>query len=1148
MSKEEESSTGKNLSRMGVARYPPFRILGNEYICEEMKRNITHSEEPIAIVGHWGTGKTHFGYRLFWEINNPKLPDLKRQLVSQNFAQDSFAFFVTLKMLKSAQYPLTPEGLLELGLISLSSDKLEEVMTLVFEDHRILYDDAQGQISEQDMDDFTNFVRTRIGLSQSPLDTRAILNEMSERFGFKTFVIVIDELEEAIEGTTYSIEEMHELLQNLKQTFERDRPVNITFVFLVAESVWAEYERTLPARSAVERRVSRYVIERQPESGYSDFIDQRCLPGEIKNNPIIVKALWKISGRNHGFFEGLLANLFDRFVHDSDLLKGDEINLIQDLITSSRIRGRYLIDTPRWDEILAPLEDNENEEELMRILLYSGEPLKKSDICKKLNIDSDDFDEIVQSINIAQGRDEVEIIQEFTVLSLNIKEDKKEKRLRITNKAFYENLKEDGLDFPTYLSGKGMDALSRTPEPIYKNRYIIPINSLDFGARLQWNQPGVFLSPVDSERIHNALLQLKDNTAENLFGISWLWMGRIIKAFRTRIPADALKSEKMIDIQEWLSKDVNRRNSILRGFVISLQEANLVKIDDKGLEIVPHKATIYSVEPNVVMIFPTAGNLKLSVQILFAEQTIPDKRSLIMEHNKRNLPTIFLTPPEKIVQLPDTWLHITCQDPGLLSLLGTHSNSQSNFKSITEITWDEIDYIAAGGEILSERKKSYFADIDIQHRFLKFLQSLVEKGECIFPCLPKEIRSDQRDSDERSPSLLINRSVLQNVIAKYLNQKCFIPLIKHLETNTTPRKARYFGAIKIGSEYLPSVEPVISDEGSFLLTNSGKNIIEMFRGRGAFSDLNELVRTIKNQKIVTRASGPSLTETTIENVLTTHIEVLFSMGCLLKKSDGKIECVLGEELEYLNRIINRLTSIIDEVKSFEERPEKSWSGLLNYLKISSETDLLPWLESLDQIRNAFGEKKNNSEWMHNLRLMIPRVYFLLGTGDLHDDNSSLFWPIAIHHEKIELDEEDISKQHKSYRSRFSTSNPLSCLGQILAHSTKDVDGGGWEALTLRSMFDSAKVLMTKYHEEYDEVKKRLSSLDSDLQEVGFTSSGKVRSDLINLQKELDRSFKLLIRGELGSFLSGIAETLTKLEKYEEQWEVCTIVTTALEVR
>ena len=1135
-----------------MAQYPPPPILENEDVCSGIKSEFRNEDGIITLIGHWGTGKTHFGYRIHYELSNKNITDIERQITTSEFAKNTLSLYVTLGMVREAKPILTFENVIRTGLLSLSQSQVDRLLNKeTFGSNNKLINASRNSFSG--LENYVDEISPEGIMNATPL---GLLKSLAKKYNIDTFVFIIDEIEEIEESRSnrFSPADLDAFIKATKHFVRTpesssqasvdldDQIFSIVFLLLVSDAEWTRFKRAILEEGPRARRNIEYSIERPSYEGWHEFIDQRKLPSGLELQEECFSSFWNILGRNYGWFEVIVSLLSHSYKKDPSIMNQDTSVLVESFVTKAAKQGRDLINQVNYQRLLSGL--TEKEVSVLKKIFFTGKIWNADDLANELKLERNQLDDLVEKINRQKVRGKVEPLQEFIPISLRISDT--QGMSRIDNPEFHDTLESSG-GSSLLSSGRAMKSLISTPIELDSLR-LIPANSQDFGARLRWLAMGeVDLLDKDADTIHSALSALKQSNGETYIGMSWWWIGELTLAVKSELPASYLpedKSKKIYDFFE--NSPPSELKAILRGLLETLKHSDLLDAYTLPEQIGTKPVCAGKVaitESPLSLLLNEKGHLKVKVKLAVTKQ-VPDIQEL-EDLSPGDVLTLLLTPSEKELDLPEGWVQISFQELSFLSLLGMSSDTLLGFKYSEEesdLLWSRGGLIdKRKSRLLKERKNRLRGQLNIENVVFMALKELVDSGLCIFPLIPKKQAERNPLIEARSPVSMASRIILNNSLQAFRGSGGFFKVIKE---DLVERWTDYSSLVESISGPLISIESPIRSETSrgkenlsINVVRSSITIIEFLKRLTEIGTLEQAIEKIKGKRIVTSVVLREEKTPSTEDVVRTHLQFLLSTGYLIQRKDGQIELMYGNESVFLGEIIRNLKLIVKKITLMENDTNTgSIKQLLNYRRIGSSTYLQPWLDALDQMKKRINEEEMDKEWFSALRCTLPRIAYLFGNADLSDVYGTFLHPLVIK-DKIDF-EEDITLFSKSSSAAPDIDKPLHLFSSVLGNLAKDLKREKKKPITpkLTALFEAAKLQTQNGVSQINDLRNSLKKISAELEVFGFGESSKVRESLNILDNQLVAAEAKIGGGDVEGFFSDLKSVDTLLSEYARQWK------------
>ncbi|MFW9886700.1 MAG: hypothetical protein ACFFER_00860 [Candidatus Thorarchaeota archaeon] len=1128
-----------SLSSRGVAHYPPQPILGNESVCMNLKMDLDDQDSLITLVGHWGAGKTHFGYRVHFEVNAEDLKENQRQITRSEFAKNALCFYVSLGMMRNAKFPLSFDNVLKTGIFSLCDSEISGLRSAdAFQKERTLLQSARS--SCEGIEEHIESIAPEGVKELPPLD---LLRSISNKFGIKTFVFVVDEIEEIEESERFGREDLEKFIKDAKH-FSGAKDFSMIFLLLISDAEWKRYKGSILEEGPRARRNIEYHIELPDEDDWLHFIEQREVPEIITKQTDTLASIWNICGRNYGWFEVMLV-LFDKVIRGSPDIINERIAIqVETLISKANKQGRDLLNLTKYQPLIGELGTTKTA--IVKTLLFSGHLWTINELGQELDISSD-IESLIEEINLEKKGSGVEPIQKFIQIEMSILD--AESTPRIDDMNFHRALEKQG-GCPILKNSKVYEALIATPSS-HSARKVIPLNHSDFGARMRWIGMGEFdLFDIDAEKIHTALKELSLSTTETYVGLSWWWMGELIAGLSSDLPSSYLPSEKSNDIENIFQSNPGLEDrAILRGFAETIKSADLVADDspsDKLKILTTRDGMVVYTEQTLKLNLRNKGGLLVDARIAItrSEPEDLDKLNLIVPSDGI---AILLTPSEKQAILPDRCVQVSFQDYSLLSFIGIAKDNliQFDYLPIEETAlWNRLDLKDRSTVgLLGERRHRLKEQLRLEDIIYSALNELSGRKLCIFPLVPKMSAEKNPILELRSPVGMSARMLLLKA-TKLLSARGKVTT--EIDTLIGQHWSEYSPLMETTRGALQSVQSVISSEAkrgkqvySISLVDSSVSILDLIKRLGKVGNIDQASAKIMNNRLITTASVPQERSPSIKDVIVTHLRFLICTGHLIQRNNGELELVYEEEESFLSEVIRLLKDTIDEVEEIESSEDKGKEGtqLLGYLRISSKEYLNPWLNCLQLMKSKLKDDDYDTNWITELREMLPRFAYLIGGAGLSDIYSKFFDPIKMSFE-TNLADEDIAALSKSISVPCDADKPFTLLASAIGNLVKDFkETKRPTARALVSLINAAKSQLEKGATQVANLRNSLDELIELIENAGFGKDSALQKSLGTLQSQLETAESKLGGGNVEGFFSDLKSVEVSLSLRKEDWKL-----------
>jgi len=1129
------------VSNIGVAHFPPSRILGNKEVCKCLKDELDKEDNLIFLVGHWGAGKTHFGYRIHYEISAPDGEVGLRDTIKNKSAKQTMALYTSLGMIRNAELPLSFDNVLRTGLISLSemawsSKTHTESFKIADELIKTTHSHIPG-LEEH----IESLPIGELEETEKPIE---ILTEISKQFGVKSFVFIIDEIEEIHQGTHFSKPEMDEFLRETKHRKPKKENYTISFILLTSEGEWQQFRSSLVEGGPHERRHLVHFLEMPGVNGWKDFIAQRNVSDELRANEDVLSALWTITGHNYGWFE-VAIYLVEKILKNKSNQTLSVAETVEQTIIGAAKQGRDFLNQLNYQRLIAGLDESQTR--IINTLFFSGRPWKSSDLASEVGLSQTDLLESIDSLNDRKGG-KIEPIQKLSTIGLEIEEPS-----IIKNSEFHEELNRLG-QCVFLKKEKGFTDLISTPY-YYDGKYLVPNNHLDFGARLRWIGAGNFdVMDTDSEKIHKSLLQLK--TAEEYLRISWVQQADLVTAVEVEIPATYLSKEKSQDLDNYFMNTPGaKQRAILRGFSDIVKYSTEFRIyEDTILKIstTPLRTVNFTNKPLLITL-PHYGNLTIKAYLGITEYE-PTNIEKLKPLDEKDAILILLTPSEKTAkQLPNWIMPLSYTDFTFLATLGMFKQIPVRFQlSSTEedSLWDLSE--TTGQDVKSkiiERKNRVRDMLRIEANIFDFVMQQVKNSQFVIPLVPKKTADRNPWNEERSPASITSK-VFSKKVSVHLKKTKFAT---EIDDDLTGSWNTYSDLVEMMAGPIVSIaSPITSTKSAksssfdIEIVDSSKAILEFVSKLHPIGTISEAVGKMTGKIMVATASREGEAIPTANDVLETHIRFLVSTGHLIERKENELECYYKKEKDLSAEILSCLTDIVDDVEKSEK--DVRTASFLNYLRVDSKTYLKPWIVALTAIMNRIPTEDVDGAWMLEARAMLPRFAALLGCDDFSETYEKLLNPLKIKHD-IDLASEDITLYSKTHSVTANVDQPFSLLAAIIGNLAKEIKTKSKaNTPTLKSLISAAKTQLKIGGKRVENLRDNMKGLIEALETEGFDKTSVIVQSLEDQLKNIDTIESKMSGGDIAGFFQDMQDMESEYEKTVGKWKTAAEILSCLKPR
>ncbi len=310
----------KGLSDDGIASLHHTEIIGLDDIKQSCTQDIfihskIGSDETITVnvFGEWGSGKTHFGNRLFCEINNPGMTPAF--LTDNAFSSNAIAVMLDFNFIKIFGDTTTRSiataacfWLDDIGFLNLCQGYPK-----CFKSH-LDYLKSQKNPNLVSLQNYNSQFQSRNASNYEPFDA---LIDFLDSNHLDRIIIIVDELEEIQLATHYNRVSIRDLFNELKGFINHakgNKERRITFVSLLSQSMYNQISDLIEpppgpagATSSHPRRFYNLFLRKYGLEDMKSFLANRLDPLESQYVSAFINDhftyLWEACSRNLGWFE-----------------------------------------------------------------------------------------------------------------------------------------------------------------------------------------------------------------------------------------------------------------------------------------------------------------------------------------------------------------------------------------------------------------------------------------------------------------------------------------------------------------------------------------------------------------------------------------------------------------------------------------------------------------------------------------------------------------------------------------------------------------------------------------------------------------------------------------------------------------------------
>ena len=388
----------------GVAQFPPMPTIGQE-ACKKTLRGLFERNEITGlvsvIVGDWATGKTHFAFRLFYELAAPP-EEVTKELVQYEESPLTIdpAKGITPKAIRSTQMKYLPvlvrfsdvfdfkkrvAGTAEADITTI---KKVVVYSLINPPEEYEYTDYMKQLLEKEVltKEKIEKLRSKFFSGDASLERinalpseklELLIKEICQTADRESLLVLIDEVEEAF------IPALRYFLDKLKRHSERkilEEPIGY-FLFLSRGS----YEWFVEIVGGRKRRMKEIIeLETPSVRDAITFVDARYSHPiyNAEKNPrkisdYVVANLWVISGRQFGYLEELLHS-----AHKQSATAKNDLDLIRETLKTVSTH-KFLEERHLRSHIQTPFGERYPYADVIEELIYLPVPHLEKELKKK---------------------------------------------------------------------------------------------------------------------------------------------------------------------------------------------------------------------------------------------------------------------------------------------------------------------------------------------------------------------------------------------------------------------------------------------------------------------------------------------------------------------------------------------------------------------------------------------------------------------------------------------------------------------------------------------------------------------------------------------------------------------------------------------